>query len=115
MARLRSDWCALRSSSQLLTTAIDMITAAVNSCQFVITPFSADYPANSDYAQVDYHSGDRPYYHTFVQGAGCPTPASWDYADATQTSIVLCPSACALVQADPEAWLDLHYGCMVGA
>jgi hypothetical protein len=28
--------------------------------------------------------------------------------------VFLCPQACALVQADPDAKLDVRYGCDVG-
>ena len=44
--------------------------------------------------------------------AACGTKTAWYYDDnASPTKIVLCPSACAKVQADTEALVDVLFGC----
>jgi hypothetical protein len=84
------------------------------------TPIACDFPIptpdmgtiDPNTIEIDYTPGVGPQkpFHQVVDLAACE-PDAFYIADGT---VFLCPEACAEVQADPQAALDVRYGCDVG-
>jgi hypothetical protein len=99
-----------------LTAAIDRIISAVASCRYhVAVPSDPNSPVDYDQAELRYYIGGGVAYRVLLRNDGCPTTAGWDYTDTTYTSIVLCSDTCSTVQADPQARIELYFGCLSGS
>jgi hypothetical protein len=92
--------------------AKDVVEATPIACDFPIpTPDMGTIDPNT--IEIDYTPGGggppQPF-HQVVDQAACGANAFY----IAGGSVFLCPQACALVQADPDAKLDVRYGCDVG-
>jgi hypothetical protein len=96
-----------------LTNAIGMITSTVASCQYQVpAPSNPNLQVNYNQIEVRYHVGGADAYELLPRNDGCPTPTGWQYTDATNSGIVFCADTCSLVQADPQARIEIYFGCL---
>ena len=96
-----------------LTNAIGMITSAVASCQYQVPPPSnPNLQLNYNQIEIRYYAADSANYVLLPRNDGCPTPDGWQYTDATNTGIVLCADTCTMVQVDPQARIEIYFGCI---
>jgi hypothetical protein len=92
--------------------AEDVVATTPIACEFPIpaAPIGAIDPNT---IEIDYYPAMQPPpipFHQVVDLAACEPEAFYIATD----SVILCPDACALVQADMLAKLDVRYGCDVG-
>jgi hypothetical protein len=84
-------------------------------CAWDIPPPPAGQTFNKDLVNVNYYQGGggtpQPIYH--VNGASdCGPNGGWYYDDNNNpTKVLICPATCAAVQADPNAKVDILFGC----
>ncbi len=92
--------------------AEDVVATTPIACEFPIPePPMGEIDPNT--IEIDYFPNGQPPelpFHQVVDLAACE-PEAFYIADET---VILCPDACALVQADNLAQLDVRYGCDVG-
>ena len=62
---------------------------------------------------VRYYPGGGTDFRTLTRSDGCVATGGWQYTDATQTKIMLCPDACDTVQGDPASRVEVYFGCLV--
>jgi hypothetical protein len=85
------------------------------------TPVSCEFPIpdppmgeiDPDTIEIDYFPNGQPppiAFHQVVDLAACEAEAFY----IANETVILCPEACAQVQADAAAQLDVRYGCDVG-
>jgi hypothetical protein len=103
--------CGLDYTDIFTLMAEGVIAGAQVPCEFDIPDPGNGQTIDLDTVQVDYTSGGSPA-ATFNQ-----VPSA---ADCTATSfyidmgkIILCPEACTTVQSDPDASIDIVYGCEI--
>jgi hypothetical protein len=92
--------------------AEDVIATTPVACEFPI-PEAPMGMIDPDTIEIDYSPNGQPPpipFHQVVDLAACEPEAFYIAND----TVILCPDACALVQADPNAKLDVRYGCDVG-
>lgn len=92
--------------------AEDVISTTPVACEFPI-PEAPMGEIDPNTIEIDYFVDGQPPpipFHQVVDLASCE-PEAFYIANET---VILCPDACALVQADPGATLDVRYGCDVG-
>jgi hypothetical protein len=95
-----------------LTAAIGMITATVASCQYEVPPPPPNLQVNYNAIEVRYYAGGSPDFTLLPRNDGCPTPEGWQFTDANNTGIVFCGDTCTAVQADPQARIQIYFGCL---
>lgn len=92
--------------------AKDVVETTPIACSFPIPePPVGEIDPNT--IEIDYQAGGIPPikpFHQVVDLAACEADAFY----IENATVVLCPAACAEVQADPGAKLDIRYGCDVG-
>lgn len=95
---------------QIAQGVVEVIPVA---CSFAIPEPPAGETIDPDTVEIDYQPGDGSPLAAFhqVTGPGACEPAAFYIQDST---IYLCPEACATVQADVAAQLDVRFGCDVG-
>ena len=93
----------LASNQSQLEAAFDQIAAEVVSCTYVLEDPGEE--ADPEDLNV-YFDGVAVGYD-----AGCLNGAGWDWTDASHTSIVFCPTACASLQALEVEAIGITYGC----
>jgi hypothetical protein len=92
--------------------AEDVVATTPIACEFPI-PAAPMGEIDPDTIEIDYYPAMQPPavpFHQVVDLAACE-PNAFYIASA---SVILCPDACTLVQADALAQLDVRYGCDVG-
>jgi hypothetical protein len=92
--------------------AEDVVATTPIACEFPI-PEAPVGEIDPDTIEIDYYPAMQPppiAFHQVVDLAACEPNAFYIAND----SVILCPDACALVQADSLAQLDVRYGCDVG-
>ncbi len=97
-----------------LTRVVGDISVSVASCEYpmpvntnpslIVDPFVP--------LLVNYFSGGSTTPTPLLQSVGCAGGIGWDYTDAAETSITLCPSTCDTVRNDPTAEVRLSLGCI---
>ena len=103
------------------TDAFDVLFQEIAKDVVMTTPIACSFPIpeppmgtiDPNTIEIDYQVGGVPpvkAFHQVVDLAACEADAFY-IEDAT---VILCPDACAQVQADPAAKLDVRYGCDVG-
>ena len=84
-------------------------------CAWDIPPAPAGQSFQKDLVNVNYQQGGtgtpQPIYH--VNGAAdCGPQGGWYYDDnVNPTKVLVCPATCAAIQADPNAKVDVLFGC----
>lgn len=93
--------------------AQDVVETTPIACEFPIPEPPPGETIDPDTIEVDFSPGGVPPAQPFhqVTGPGACEPDAF-YIDSG--IVFLCPDACALVQADAMAHLDVRYGCDVG-
>jgi len=90
-----------------------VIVGAKVSCDYAIPAAPAGETFDRDRVNVAYTSGTASI--TFPRATDeveCGDELAWKYDDElAPTRVALCPAACAEVQADPEALIDVRFGC----
>lgn len=92
--------------------AEDVVATTPIACEFPI-PEAPMGEIDPDTIEIDYYPGNQPPaipFHQVVDLASCEAEAFYIAND----TVFLCPEACAVVQADMMAKLDVRYGCDVG-
>jgi hypothetical protein len=90
--------------------AVDSIRGAAISCDARIPPAPAGSTFDKQKVAVSYTSGGSKTALTY--DAACSAGNSWHYDDpANPTQVVLCPSTCSAIQADPNAALSVEFSC----
>jgi hypothetical protein len=95
-----------------LQNAIQAIASTVASCEYPVPTPPAGLVVDKNKVEIRYYANGSTTYQTIVRSDGCTDPNGWQYQDATQTNVVLCPDACATVQADPNARVEVYFGCL---
>jgi len=103
----QDDWTTV---FQNITTAI--IAGTQVSCELSIPPPPNGETLDPAKVNVKYTSGTSATTFSQVPTAGDCTAGAWYYDDnAAPTKISLCPQSCSTVQADPNASLEIEFGC----
>jgi hypothetical protein len=92
--------------------AEDVIETTPIACEFPI-PEAPMGEIDPNTIEIDYYPANQPpavAFHQVVDLAACEANAFY----IANETVILCPEACALVQGDPMAKLDVRYGCDVG-
>jgi len=97
-----------------LTRVVGDISVSVASCEYpvpentnpdlIIDPFAPPL--------VNYYPGGATTPTPLLQSVGCADGTGWDYTDASETSITLCPTTCDIVRNDPAAEVRISLGCI---
>lgn len=92
-----------------------VISSKTVDCAWDIPPAPAGQTFNKDLVNVNYFQGGggppQPIYHVNT-AADCGPNGGWYYDDnANPTKVLICPASCAAVQADPNAKVDILFGC----
>jgi hypothetical protein len=93
--------------------AQDVVETTPIACEFAIPDPGGGETIDPDTIEIDYTPGGLPpaqAFHQVTDAAACEPDAFYIEAQ----TVILCPDACALVQGDPMAHLDVRYGCDVG-
>ncbi len=92
--------------------ATGVVETVPASCDIAVPVPSDGGTIDPDTIEVDYHAGDGQthVHHQVPDEAACDGAAFWLDGD----TIHLCPSACATVQADDAAEVEVRFGCDVG-
>jgi hypothetical protein len=88
--------------------------AALQSCEFQIPAAGASGPLDFGKVNVTFtpNGGTQSELLQAPGAAQCPAAGGWYYDDAAHpTRVLLCPSTCQAVKADPKAQVDLLLGC----
>lgn len=91
-----------------------VIVGAKVSCEYAIPPPPTGMTFDSEKVNVEYTNGAQQLsvIPRLPTDKTCGTEVSWQYDNpATPTHVVLCPSACKMVQKDPQARVDAKFGC----
>ncbi|WP_438018020.1 vWA domain-containing protein [Sorangium sp. So ce315] len=92
--------------------AIDQIRGTAISCSIGIPPAPDGRTFDKQKVNVTYTSGTGNTPTALAYDQDCAADSAWRYDNpASPTSIELCPSACATVQADPAASLGVEFTC----
>jgi hypothetical protein len=118
VAVLTGGWRFPLSQPQHFGTLFEEIaTVVVEStpvaCEFPIPEPPAGETIDPDTIEIDYSPGGVPPVQPFHQVTG-PAACEPDAFYIDSGLVFLCPEACALVQGDAMAHLDVRYGCDVG-
>jgi hypothetical protein len=96
-----------------LTNALGMITSTVASCQYEVpVPSNPNLQVNMNQIEVRYYAAGGATFELLPRNDGCPTTLGWQFTDATNTGIVFCADTCTTVQADPQARIEIYFGCL---
>jgi hypothetical protein len=95
-----------------LTAAIGVIATTVASCQYDVPPPPQNLQVNYNAIEVRYYAGGGTTFVTFPKNEGCPTPEGWQFTDASNSAVVFCADTCTMVQADPQARIQIYFGCL---
>ncbi|HMJ15210.1 MAG TPA: vWA domain-containing protein [Polyangiaceae bacterium] len=91
--------------------AVNQIRSQAVSCNLPIPPAPAGQTFNKNRVRVLYSSGANPA-TTFTYDQNCAAANAWKYNNlANPTEIVLCPSTCTTVQANPQAAINVEFTC----
>lgn len=90
-----------------------VVEATPVACAFAIPEPPPGETIDPDTIEIDYLPGGLGPAETFHQVVG-PADCAADAFYIDGTTVTLCPEACALVQGDQQARLDVRYGCDVG-
>jgi hypothetical protein len=93
--------------------ATGVVDATPVSCEFAIPTPPEGETIDPDTIEVDYTPGGVGQPETFHQVVG-PGDCAADAFYISGDTVYLCPAACAIVQGDEAAHLDVRYGCDVG-
>jgi hypothetical protein len=90
-----------------------VIIGAKVSCDYAIPAAPEGETFDRDRVNVAYSSGAASVtFPRATEQIECGDELAWKYDDeAAPTRVVLCPAACAEVQADPDALIDVRFGC----
>ncbi|MCA9624679.1 MAG: hypothetical protein KC731_36900 [Myxococcales bacterium] len=106
--------CGLDYTDIFVKMAEGVIAGAQVPCAFEIPEPPPGETLDLATVQVKYSSGGAEV-ATFSQvGSPAECDANSFYIDSMANEIVLCPDACAIVQADEEAKINIAYGCELG-
>jgi hypothetical protein len=96
-----------------LTRVIGAITNTVATCEYTV-PTVSDPALVIDLSKVEvrYYPGGVEPYRTLSRSDGCVATGGWQYTDASQTHIMLCPDACDTVQGDTASRVEVYFGCL---
>ena len=92
--------------------ASDVVESTPIACEFPI-PTPEEGEIDPDTIEIDYYPNGEPPPVPFFQVVDLAACAPGAFYIANDT-VVLCPEACALVQGDAAAQLDVRYGCDTG-
>jgi hypothetical protein len=99
-------------SRKELQKTITSIASTMASCEYPVpTPSDPNLVVDKNKVEIRYYANGSTTYQTIARSDGCTDPNGWQYQDATQQNVVLCPGACATVQADTAAHIDVYFGC----
>ena len=97
-----------------LTRVVGDISVSVASCEYpvpvntnpmlIVDPFVP--------LLVNYFPGGSSTPESLPQSVGCDTGVGWDYTDASESSITLCPTTCNTIREDPAAEIRVSLGCI---
>lgn len=106
--------CGLDYTDIFTLMAQGVIAGSQVPCAFDIPPPPPNQMLDLSTVQVAYSSMGNPV-ATFDQVANLAAcTATSFYIDLTLNQIILCPGACTTVQSDPNAEIDILYGCDLG-
>jgi hypothetical protein len=106
--------CGLDYTDMFQQMALGVIQGAQVPCEFEIPDPPPGETLDLATVQVKYNSaGTEIATFTQVADAGACTADSF-YIDVMANTIVICPDACATVQADEDAEISIVFGCEVG-
>jgi hypothetical protein len=91
-----------------------VIVGAKVSCEYEIPPPPNGLQFDPEKVNVEYVNGAQEVtvIPMLPPNRTCESEISWHYDDpAAPTHVVLCPAACEMVQNDPEARVDVKFGC----
>jgi hypothetical protein len=95
-----------------LISTIGAIAGQVVSCTYTV-PASPDpnqtIVANRTNMVYDDGAGQK---YLVQQNNGSPCDVGWHFTDASNQSIEICSTTCALLQANPKAGIELTFGCV---
>lgn len=98
------------STKESFSQAIDEIRGQAVSCEIAIPPAPAGQVFDRSKVTVLYSSGGDE--AAFVYDPDCEQENAWHYDDPDDPkTIVLCPSTCEMVMADPQASILVEFGC----
>ena len=103
--------CGLDYTEMFQLMAQGVIAGAQVSCEFEVPDPPMGETLDLDTVVVDYTSNDVAI-DTFTQ-VGSPGDCAPDSFYIEAGTLILCPDACTLVQTDPEAQIEIRYGCEV--
>jgi hypothetical protein len=97
-----------------LTEAIGAIANTVATCEYTV-PTVPDAALVIDLSKVEvrYYPQGGTDFRVLSRSDGCVATGGWQYTDATQTKIMLCPDACDTVQGDIASRVEVYFGCLV--
>lgn len=95
------------------TIATGVVEATPIACEFAIPEPPPGESIDPDTIEIDYTPAGGGIPETFHQVVG-PADCAADAFYIADAMVFLCPEACAIVQADTMAHLDVRYGCDVG-
>jgi hypothetical protein len=92
--------------------ATGVVESTPIACEFPVPTTPDGEAIDPDTVEIDYRSGGGPpsVLHQVVDATACVADGFWIAGGI----IHLCPAACAPIQADPAALLEVRYGCDVG-
>ena len=91
--------------------ALAKVRGASLPCDFPIPPKVKDGEVAFDHVNVQFTRSSGEVVDVLAS-ADCATGEGWHYDDASApTRVVLCPTTCAAVRADPHARIDILLGC----
>ncbi len=98
-----------------LQAALDAIRDKQSACAFAIPPSSTGEPVDTSRVNVVYHASGGASQTPIGEvpaAADCGDKSAWHYDSAqSPKKIELCPAACATVEADPKAKIEIVLGC----
>jgi hypothetical protein len=101
--------------AQDLQAALDAIRDKQSACAFAIPPSSTGEPVDTSRVNVVYHAGGGVSSMPIGEvptAADCGDKAAWHYDNLkSPKKIELCPAACATIEADPKAKIEIVLGC----
>lgn len=83
-------------------------------CEYVVPAQSSDgLPIDPNLVNIIFTDGDGQS-HLLLPNGAPDCPVGWHYADDANSEIAICGATCDAFRADPQASLDLVYGCSSG-
>jgi hypothetical protein len=110
---LRISICSADWTSVFATLVASIGVPVPLRCEFAIPPAPEGMTFDRNRVNVDYTPGSGALIrYPRVDGPASCTAGGWYYDDAlAPTQILLCPAACAVVESDPAARVDIALGC----